>query len=70
MLSLTTFVPGLGNVRYGRRAVAARAGLEKRSGGKPPQEATAYASHALHIDAVGAEKKRFERSQKRYKGAR
>ena len=63
-----TVVPGLGNVRYGRRAVAARVGLEKQSGGARPQKAKAIAQHDLHIDAEGAEKRRFERSQKRFRG--
>jgi hypothetical protein len=62
-----TVVPSLGNVRYGRRAVTAHAGLEKQSGGARPREAQAIKCHALHIDAEGAEKQRFERSQKRYK---
>ena len=63
-----TVVPGLGNLRYGRRAVVARAGMEKQSGGARPKEAKAIACHALHIDAEGAEKRRFERSQKRFRG--
>jgi hypothetical protein len=63
-----TVVPGLGNLRYGRRAVAARAGMEKQSGGARPKEAKAIACHALHMDAQGAEKRRFERSQKRFRG--
>ena len=62
-----TVVPGLGNVRYGNRAKAARAGLEKKVGGHVTHEAKAYAGHDLHIDAVGAEKRRFERCQKRHK---
>jgi hypothetical protein len=62
-----TVVPGLGNVRYGNRAKAARAGLERKVGGHVTHEAKAYAGHDLHIDAEGAEKRRFERCQKRYK---
>ena len=62
-----TVVPDLGNVRYGNRAKNARKGMEKKSGGSRPREAKARACHALHIDAEGAEKKRFERSQKRHK---
>ena len=62
-----TVVPNLGNVRYGRRAKDARRGMEKKSGGSRPRDAKAMACHALHVDAEGAGKKRFERSQKRHK---
>ena len=58
-----TVVPNLGNIRYGRRARDARRGMEKKSGGSRPREAKAIACHALHVDAQGAEKKRFERMQ-------